>query len=63
MTAQPRLPAGHGDLIRCGLRVSDALKLPLDCTVTDDAGAPYLRYRNNKMNAKRSSPSMTSCWN
>jgi integrase len=36
-------------LIRCGLRVSDALKLPFDCTVTDDAGAPYLRYRNNKM--------------
>ena len=36
-------------LIRCGLRVSDALKLPLDCTVADDAGAPYLRYFNNKM--------------
>ena len=36
-------------LIRCGLRVSDALKLPFDCTVTDDARAPYLRYRNNKM--------------
>jgi integrase len=36
-------------LIRCGLRISDALKLPFDCTVTDDAGAPYLRYRNNKM--------------
>jgi integrase len=36
-------------LIRCGLRVSDALKLPFDCTVTDDAGAPYLRYRNHKM--------------
>ena len=36
-------------LIRCGLRVSDALKLPFDCTVTDDSEAPYLRYRNNKM--------------
>jgi hypothetical protein len=36
-------------LIRCGLRISDALKLPFDCTVTDDTGAPYLRYRNNKM--------------
>jgi len=36
-------------LIRCGLRISDALKLPFDCTVADDAGAPYLRYRNNKM--------------
>jgi integrase len=36
-------------LIRCGLRVSDALKLPFDCTVTDDSGAPYLRYFNHKM--------------
>jgi integrase len=36
-------------LIRCGLRVSDALRLPFDCVVTDDAGAPYLRYLNNKM--------------
>jgi integrase-like protein len=36
-------------LIRCGLRVSDALKLPFDCTATDEAGAPYLRYLNNKM--------------
>jgi integrase len=36
-------------LIRCGLRVSDALKLPFDCTVTDGAGAPYLRYLNHKM--------------
>ena len=36
-------------LIRCGLRVSDALKLPFDCVVTDEAGAPYLRYLNHKM--------------
>jgi integrase len=36
-------------LIRCGLRISDALKLPFDCTVTDDSGAPYLRYFNHKM--------------
>jgi integrase len=36
-------------LIRCGLRVSDALKLPFDCAVTDDSSAPYLRYRNHKM--------------
>ena len=36
-------------LIRCGLRVSDALKVPFDCVVTDDAGAPYLRYFNHKM--------------
>jgi integrase len=36
-------------LIRCGLRVSDALKLPFDCIVTDNDGAPYLRYRNHKM--------------
>jgi integrase len=36
-------------LIRCGLRISDVLKLPFDCTVTDDSGAPYLRYFNHKM--------------
>ena len=36
-------------LIRCGLRISDALQLPFDCVVTDDAGAPYLRYFNHKM--------------
>jgi integrase len=36
-------------LIRCGLRVSDALKLPFDCTVADADGAPYLRYYNHKM--------------
>src|SRR5258708_1239555 len=35
--------------IRYGLRVSDALKLPVDCTVPDDSGAPYLRYFNHKM--------------
>jgi integrase len=36
-------------LIRCGLRVSDALRLPFDCVVTDDNRAPYLRYYNHKM--------------
>lgn len=36
-------------LIRCGLRVSDALKLPSGCVTADDAGAPYLRYFNHKM--------------
>jgi integrase len=36
-------------LIRCGLRISSAVTLPLDCIVTDDAGAPYLRYYNTKM--------------
>jgi len=36
-------------LIRCGLRVSDALKLPPDCVVADSDGAPYLRYFNHKM--------------
>jgi len=37
-------------LIRCGLRISDALKLPFDCIVVDAEGAPYLRYHNHKMN-------------
>jgi integrase len=36
-------------LMRCGLRVSDALQLPDDCIVTDADGAPYLRYFNHKM--------------
>ena len=37
-------------LIRCGLRVSDALKLPYGCVALDAGSAPYLRYRNHKMN-------------
>jgi hypothetical protein len=36
-------------LIRCGLRISDACKVPADCVVTDADGAPYLRYYNRKM--------------
>ena len=36
-------------LIRCGLRISSAAGLALDCTVTDPDGAPYLRYYNTKM--------------
>ena len=36
-------------LIRCGLRVGDACKLPSDCIVADDGGQPYLRYYNHKM--------------
>jgi integrase len=36
-------------LIRCGLRISSAAGLPWDCVVTDDDGAPYLRYYNTKM--------------
>jgi integrase len=37
-------------LIRCGLRVSDALKLAFDCVALDAEAAPYLRYYNHKMN-------------
>jgi integrase len=36
-------------LIRTGLRVTDALRLPHDCVVADADGAPYLRYVNHKM--------------
>ncbi|MEN3304801.1 MAG: hypothetical protein V7603_1003 [Micromonosporaceae bacterium] len=36
-------------LMRCGLRVSDALKLRFDCLTFDADAAPYLRYRNHKM--------------
>lgn len=37
-------------LIRCGLRISDALGLSArDCITRDGDGAPYLRYFNHKM--------------
>ena len=36
-------------LMRCGLRITDALRLRSDCVVTDAEGAPYLRYLNHKM--------------
>lgn len=36
-------------LIRCGLRVNDALRLEHDCIVLDADQAPYLRYFNHKM--------------
>ncbi len=36
-------------LMRCGLRITDALRLPIDCVVADAEGAPYLRYFNHKM--------------
>lgn len=36
-------------LIRCGLRVNDALRLEADCIVLDADRAPYLRYFNHKM--------------
>jgi len=36
-------------LIRCGLRLGDTLRLPVDCIVHDADNAPYLRYQNHKM--------------
>ena len=36
-------------LMRCGLRITDALRLRSDCVVADAEGAPYLRYVNHKM--------------
>jgi site-specific recombinase XerD len=36
-------------LMRCGLRVTDAVRLPGDCVVRDADRAPYLRYFNHKM--------------
>lgn len=36
-------------LMGTGLRVGDACRLSLDCLIHDQAGAPYLRYRNHKM--------------
>ena len=36
-------------LMRCGLRVTDAVRLRADCVVADAEDAPYLRYVNHKM--------------
>lgn len=36
-------------LMGCGLRITDAVRLPADCIVYDGEGAPYLRYFNHKM--------------
>jgi integrase len=36
-------------LMRCGLRLGDALRLHHDCTNHDANGAPYLKYFNHKM--------------
>jgi len=36
-------------LMRCGLRISSALRLAYDCIAHDADGAPYLRYLNTKM--------------
>jgi integrase len=36
-------------LMRCGLRITDGVRLPRDCVVRDADGAPYLRYFNHKM--------------
>jgi integrase len=36
-------------MMRCGLRISDALRLSPDCITRDGDGAPYLRYFNHKM--------------
>lgn len=36
-------------LIETGLRSVDCLRLPFDPITTDEAGAPYLRFRNHKL--------------
>jgi integrase len=36
-------------LMRCGLRITDALRLRADCVIADVEDAPYLRYYNHKM--------------
>jgi hypothetical protein len=43
-------------LIRCGLRVNDALRLPRECVVLDADQAPYLRYFNHKMETRGPGP-------
>lgn len=36
-------------LIHCGLRLKDARRLPFDCLVRDNTGAPYLAWVNHKI--------------
>ena len=36
-------------LMRCGLRISDAAKIPFGYVVTNTGSAPYLRYHNHKV--------------
>jgi site-specific recombinase XerD len=47
--SDPRIRLLVEILIRTGLRMGDATRLPLDCLVRDPQGAVYLRYRNHKM--------------
>jgi len=56
-----RWPSPAGRLItliltRCGLRISSALALGLDCLLHDGQGAPYLRYFNTKMRREAAVP-------
>ncbi|WNV83144.1 tyrosine-type recombinase/integrase [Umezawaea sp. Da 62-37] len=39
-------------LMNCGLRLKDARKLPIDCIVRDESGAPYLAWLNYKMRGR-----------
>jgi len=43
-------------LTRCGLRISSALALDLDCLLHDGQQAPYLRYFNTKMKREAAVP-------
>jgi integrase len=43
-------------MMRCGLRIGDTLKLPVDCIIRDADGAPYLRYVNHKMKREALTP-------
>lgn len=36
-------------LIACGLRLKDARRLPFDCLIRDNTGAPYLAWVNHKI--------------
>ncbi|MFB8369607.1 tyrosine-type recombinase/integrase [Pseudarthrobacter sp. NPDC055928] len=43
-------------LIRTGLRLSDTYRLEIDCLLTDNQNAPYLRYFNHKMSREATLP-------
>jgi len=49
-------------LMRCGVRISSALRLPFDCVITDADNAGYLRYHNTKMKREALVPIDDELW-
>jgi integrase len=50
LITDPRMRLATELIMRTGLRLGDALALPVDCLQSDAQGGAYLRYVNHKMN-------------